>query len=68
MESIDAICTGRPVGKKLRKLALGVFAAAALSMSMASVVTVTASPTRITPASSHRLALLRPVPGSVRLT
>ena len=56
------------MGKKLRKLALGVFAAAALSMSMASVVTVTASPTRITPASSHRLALLRPVPGSVRLT
>jgi hypothetical protein len=77
MDSMETTCPGRvPFGKKSRKLAIGVLAAATLSIPVASAVTVTAAafnrpgpvpiPVRISP-DSHRLALSQH-PDSLRLT
>jgi hypothetical protein len=56
MESIQESSTRRPSAGKVRKVAVGVLAAAALSLSAATVVTVTGSAVAAAPHSSHRLA------------
>jgi hypothetical protein len=78
MESIQESSTRRPSAGKARKLAVGVLAAAALSLSAATVATVTGSAVAAAPHSSHRLAWgdwtspdssgLAVAPDSVRLT
>jgi hypothetical protein len=70
MDSIHESSVGRNGSKKFRKLAIGVLAAAALSVGTASTVTATASTVKIAP-NSHRLAMgmgMGRQPTSVRLT
>ena len=56
MESIQESSTRRPSAGKIRKVAVGLVAAAALSVSAATVVTATGSATAVAAHSSHRLA------------
>ncbi len=56
MESIQESSTRRPSAGKVRKMAVGLLAAAALSVSAATVVSVTGTAAAVAPHSSHRLA------------
>jgi hypothetical protein len=66
MELIENTCVARPVGKKLRRLAVGVLAAVAISIPIATAVTTTAASKQVP--ASHRLASDGFTPDSVRLT